>query len=83
MTVVTPDPQHSPAAVTISIAQIYATLLEVRTDVQDIKHSVERVGRETADHETRIRSLERKVWIAAGAASGLTALVTQVLTAQQ
>lgn len=47
----------------------------LRIDVAVIKERVNGV----VDHESRIRALERKVWTAAGAATVLGALLSQVL----
>src|SRR5690606_31252021 len=52
-------------AVKVTLRDVYAIMLEVRDQVRDMHPLPSRIE----DHETRIRSLERKVWAAAGAAA--------------
>lgn len=59
--------------VTITMDQIFAELREVHTEVRDMRSDV----RDIADHESRIRSLERKVWVAATVAATMAGSVVQ------
>lgn len=60
------------AHVIVTVESIYQLLLEVRDDVRTSSQTVDSVADSSRDHETRIRSLERKVWIAAGVAAALS-----------
>ena len=44
--------------VAIGLEQVYATLLEVRDDVRDMKKELGELSRDSQDHEARIRALE-------------------------
>lgn len=55
------------------------------TYIQQNKEAFLRLDNVHGDHETRIRSLERQVWMAGGAATvlgGLIGILTQLLTSQ-
>lgn len=57
-------PQSDPSmrgvpVVAIGLEQVYATLLEVRDDVRDMKKELGELSNDSADHESRLRSLER------------------------
>lgn len=64
------------AGVIITMDQIYNELQAVHSKVNDIGNDV----KDIADHETRIRALERKVWIAAGTASGFTGAIVAFIS---
>lgn len=53
----------------ISLREVYDVLVEVRDDVTALKTSMDSTKTDVADHETRIRGLEKLVWKAAGAAA--------------
>lgn len=57
-----PDPSLTPSTpvVAIGLEQVYATLLEVRDDVRDMKNELGELSRDSQDHEARIRTLEEK-----------------------
>jgi len=54
------DPNLTPGTpvVAIGLEQVYATLLEVRDDVRDMKKELGELSRDSQDHEARIRALE-------------------------
>ena len=54
------DPNLTPGTpvVAIGLEQVYATLLEVRDDVRDMKKELGELSRDSQDHEQRIRDLE-------------------------
>lgn len=54
----------APAA-EITLREVYDLVVEVKDSVAVVPAH----GKTLDDHETRIRSLERKVWLAAGAAA--------------
>lgn len=45
--------------VSIGLEKVYATLLEVRDDVRDVKKDIGELSRDSQDHEARIRHLEQ------------------------
>lgn len=62
---------------------IYETLMQLKTEVailnDRIPSEIEKTDREIADHELRIRKLERHMWLVAGAsAAGASALSTML-----
>jgi hypothetical protein len=62
---------------------IYETLMELKTQVailnDRIPSEIEKTDREIADHEIRIRKLEKHMWVVAGAsAAGASALSTML-----
>lgn len=63
--------------VKITLHDIYGALLGVQADVAEIKST----SRSITDHETRIRSLEKWVWGAAGLGAGGGAALSQIITA--
>lgn len=75
-----PDANHAAdnavPVVKVTLDAIYATVLGIDKKVDPIPAAIR-------DHETRIRALERHVWLWLGAASvgggGLTALITKAL----
>lgn len=56
------------------------TLREVYDAVVGLKEELNGVPRITADHEERLRDLERKVWSFSGIAAVLGALLGQVIS---
>lgn len=64
-----------PNGVLITVDRIYSELQAVHGEVRDMRGEV----KDIADHENRLRSLERKVWIAAGVAAGLTGGIVQAI----
>ena len=67
--------------VRVTQAVIYETLMQLKTEVailnDKIPSEIEKTDKEIADHEARIRKLERMIWVAAGAAAaGGSAMTT-------
>src|SRR5690625_2434457 len=54
----TPPNMQSVPVVAIGLEQVYATLLEVRDDVRDLKKEIGELSHDAADDEQRIRDLE-------------------------
>ena len=71
--------QPSPGVV-VTLTQIYDQILEMRSDVTDIKTKLETLTSKTDDHESRIRSLERQVWAAGGAGGALGGFLTYLIS---
>lgn len=70
----TADPTTSgQAVVQITLGQVYQQVSEMRTDVRDLAGSVRTAITTLGDHETRIRILERRMWMATGVAGVLGA----------
>ncbi|QFU87889.1 hypothetical protein [Amycolatopsis sp. YIM 10] len=63
--------------VVVTMNEIYAELQAVHDEVRDMRSDVKSI----ADHESRIRSLERKIWIAAGIAAAGSGAIVQSLNA--
>jgi hypothetical protein len=65
------------------IRTILVAIAEVKAEVRAVRSDNDRGDAIHADHETRLRALERVRWMVAGAAllvgSGLGALATQAL----
>jgi len=78
--VTTPEQQPQVAVVTIDQSTIYNLLLEVRDDVRDVKKDLTELKNDSVDHEGRIRSLEKKVWGAAGIGVAGGAALAEVMT---
>lgn len=74
---------ESEQGVRVTQAVIYETLMELKTQVailnDKIPHEIEKTDKEIADHEARIRRLERQVWIASGAAAVTASTLTNLL----
>jgi short-subunit dehydrogenase involved in D-alanine esterification of teichoic acids len=64
-----------PLGVVITIDRVYTELRAVHDEVRDMRGEV----KDIADHEHRLRLLERKVWIAAGVSAGLAGGLVQVI----
>ena len=56
------------------------TVREVYDAVQSLRQELQHTPRMVDDHEQRLRDLERKVWGAAGVATVLGAILSQLIT---
>ena len=65
--------QSDPASARITVREVYDAVMQLRQDLQHTPRMVD-------DHETRIRDLERKVWGAAGIATVLGVVISQIIT---
>lgn len=63
------------AGVVITMDRIYTELQAVHDEVKDMRGEV----KDIADHENRLRSLERKLWAVAGVSAGLTGGIVQAI----
>ncbi|WP_424936661.1 MULTISPECIES: hypothetical protein [Bacteria] len=63
-----------PAPAVITLREVYDLVTEVRDSVAIVPSMSDQIK----DHETRIRSLERKVWIVAGAAAVIGGVLGKV-----
>lgn len=61
--------------VVITMDRIYTELRAVHDEVRDMRGEV----KDIADHENRLRALERKVWVASGVAAGLAGGIVQAI----
>lgn len=52
-------PEPDPLGVTISAREIYDQIVGLRDDVRSLVQSHDEVDKHLADHETRLRSIER------------------------
>lgn len=69
-------------AVAVTLGQIYTVLLETRDTVLELKTKVEALSPKVeVDHETRIRTLERKLWWLAGGAAAVGAFGDKIVAA--
>ena len=67
-------------AVVITTAQIFTELRGLHDQLRDMRADVRTAINHSDDHESRIRALERKLWIAAGGAMVAGALVGAAVT---
>lgn len=51
-------PEHEPT-VTVGLYEIYSLLQEVRFEVKGMSQKVEELSKDSHDHETRLRNLEK------------------------
>lgn len=65
----------------ITLKEVYDVVVEVRQDVTAIKEKLDATQVDVRDHETRLRSLEKLVWGAAGIGAVGGAGLAQVFTA--
>lgn len=76
-----------PGSVLITPTQMYDEMRATREQVQRLANLVDPalgdIRADVTDHETRIRHLERKVWVAAGVAAGAGAGIAQLAAALQ
>lgn len=70
--------QESPHVI-ITLDVIYQIALETRDDVREMKQQVSDLVSRGDDHETRIRSLERRIYWASGFAAALASSVTALI----
>lgn len=80
-----PAPAPGPAdpGIYITASQMYQELRQVHDEVKGIRSDLRTLMEDRADHEARLRALERRVWTASGAATVLGAgagFLLQVLT---
>jgi len=71
------------AHVKVGLPEIYKAVTDTRDRVIIIEEKIDALAADSEDHESRIRSLERKVWGAAGIGVGggaaLAELISRVL----
>lgn len=74
---------ESENGVRVTQAVIYETLMELKTQVailnDRIPSEIEKTDREIADHEARIRKLERSMWLVAGASAAGAGVITSAV----
>jgi hypothetical protein len=78
MTIGPPVPGE--AFVPITLGQIYAEVKETRREVQDLTSAVHGSTAVGADHESRIRTLERRMWMAIGMGTIASAVAGYAIT---
>lgn len=70
--------------VRITQAVIYETLMQLKMEVailnDKIPSEIEKTDKEIADHEHRIRKLEKLIWIATGAAGATGGAITTFIS---
>lgn len=67
------------AGVVITLAQIYSEMQQMHTEVRDMRSDLKAAVSDTADHEMRLRALERRVWFASGIAAVMGAGGSELL----
>lgn len=68
--------EEEKAFVKITPERIYEVVMETRDAVRGLDSSLIETAKDLVDHETRLRSMERKVW----GFSGVAGIVGSVLT---
>ena len=69
----------SDSGAVITLRELYDIMVEVRTDVTQIKGTLESTNQKVNDHESRLRALEKWVWGAAGIGAVGGAGLAQIL----
>lgn len=67
--------------VTITLDTIYDQVLATKDIARTLVDKVEAIEKRDSDHETRIRALERKVWMALGGGTALGGAAGALATA--
>lgn len=62
----------------VSLSEIYQDIKAMRTDVTQLLIRTESNVGVSSDHESRIRSLEKRVWVAAGSVGVLASIIPQL-----
>jgi hypothetical protein len=74
-----PPDNSEGAHVVITLDAIYRIALETRDDVREVKQQVIDLVSRGDDHETRIRSLERRIYWASGFAAAFASAITALV----
>ncbi|GAB3372593.1 hypothetical protein [Amycolatopsis echigonensis] len=67
--------------VTITLDRIYEQVLATKDIAAKLVEKVDAIEKRDSDHETRIRALERKVWMALGGGTALGGAAGALATA--
>jgi hypothetical protein len=70
-----------PGSVVITPTELYKEMQLTHQAVTEMRGDLKKVTEVMPDHETRIRALERRIWLAAGVAAGAAAGITKALSA--
>ncbi|MBN9739517.1 hypothetical protein DMP23_00295 [Amycolatopsis sp. A1MSW2902] len=65
------DDRRGADGVTITNREIYDQVLQTKALTEQLVQKIDAIETRDRDHETRIRSLERKVWMALGGGTAL------------
>lgn len=75
------EPIQVPAgSAVITPTELYKEMQATHQSVTELRGEVKEIAKVLPDHESRIRVLERKVWVAAGVAAGAAAGLTKALS---
>lgn len=73
------DQQPTPVIATVTGADLLARLDKLSSDIDGIGRKIDDLPRQVHDHESRIRALERRLWMASGAAAVAGTLIGWLL----
>lgn len=84
------DPAYPGDGINQPFMTLRDVVMEIRSDVKSLREALEKINQEgsigtkaeLADHESRIRMIERKLWLIIGtatAAGGATGTIVQLL----
>lgn len=73
------DQSPTPVIATITGADLLNQLNSLGNKFGEMSAKLDDIPRQVRDHETRIRALERRLWMAAGAAAAAGTIVGWVL----
>lgn len=70
-----------PGSVVITPTELFLELRATHQAVTEMRGELKDMARTMPDHESRLRALERKVWVASGVAAGTAAGLVEGLRA--
>lgn len=68
------------SGVVVTLSQMYSEMQAMHGEVREMRAELQGSLKQVDDHETRIRALERKLWIATGSAVVLSSTLGAVIS---
>lgn len=70
-----------PGSVIVTPTDLFTEVRATHHAVTEMRGEIREIARVVPDHESRIRTLEKKVWWASGTAAGAAAAISQLIQA--